>query len=469
MSNELINRQYVGARYVPKIMGEWNKALQYEALSIVTYKNNSFTSKIPVPANVDISNENYWVNTANYNAQVTQYEKNVREYNAKVTEYEKNVRDYKNDTDAKIKNVDSDIKIIKNNIDNINSNIGIIMGNDAIIISDSYGVSSVVGANNWVTNLKQAIINRYHSDVHVSTHGSRGFVPNNIVPESFLDSLKEFDTLSSPEKNKIKYIIVCGGANDGKLDSSTITKNIGTFINYAKANYPNATCYVGMIAYTSFANDIYRKALPAYKQTSKLGGIYLNGSENILRYNMLLDDHIHPNETGCSELSNYLINAFFTGCCDIQRVNTNITFNPSGICTEVKGLGEIREIQANSMEIIRMNSDNYNSQIEFIVNKSTFDKLDVLELGRVSGLMTLSSTTAHGMFTTKCYFRGGTNNYPINNSTMMCSLWIKDDILYFKPFGIATERSFWGDAIREVKSIIINDITLRVSDSYYAS
>lgn len=73
MSNGLINRQYVGARYVPKIMGEWNKALQYEALSVVTYMGNSFTSKVPVPANVNITNEDYWVNTGNYNAQVEEY------------------------------------------------------------------------------------------------------------------------------------------------------------------------------------------------------------------------------------------------------------------------------------------------------------------------------------------------------------------------------------------------------------
>lgn len=73
MSNELINRQYVGARYVPKIMGEWNKALQYEALSVVTYMGNSFTSKVPVPANVEIDNTDYWVNTGNYNAQVEEY------------------------------------------------------------------------------------------------------------------------------------------------------------------------------------------------------------------------------------------------------------------------------------------------------------------------------------------------------------------------------------------------------------
>lgn len=73
MSYGLINRQYVGARYVPKLVGEWNKALQYEPLSIVTHLGNSFTSKVPVPANIDITNTDYWVNTGNYNAQVEAY------------------------------------------------------------------------------------------------------------------------------------------------------------------------------------------------------------------------------------------------------------------------------------------------------------------------------------------------------------------------------------------------------------
>lgn len=81
--NGLINRQYVGARYVPKIMGEWNKALQYEALSIVTYKGNSFTSKIPVPSNIDINNTDYWVSTGNYNAQIENYRNITEELYAK--------------------------------------------------------------------------------------------------------------------------------------------------------------------------------------------------------------------------------------------------------------------------------------------------------------------------------------------------------------------------------------------------
>lgn len=83
----LINRQYVGARYVPKLMGEWDKALQYEALSIVTYKGNSFTSKIPVPSNIDINNNDYWVSTGNYNAQIENYRNETREIKTRMNTY----------------------------------------------------------------------------------------------------------------------------------------------------------------------------------------------------------------------------------------------------------------------------------------------------------------------------------------------------------------------------------------------
>ena len=84
MSNGLSNRQYVGARYVPKVIGEWDKTLSYEALSIVTYKGNSFTSKIPVPSNIEINDTKYWVNTGNYNAQIDEYRKDVNNLTNKI-------------------------------------------------------------------------------------------------------------------------------------------------------------------------------------------------------------------------------------------------------------------------------------------------------------------------------------------------------------------------------------------------
>lgn len=124
MCNGLINRQYVGARYVPKIMGEWNKALQYEALSVVTYMGNSFTSKVPVPANsVEINNTDYWINTGNYNAQVEEYRKEALEAkqlanktSTDLQTFKENQTNTNNDINNKIASTTSALNKLKNDV-----------------------------------------------------------------------------------------------------------------------------------------------------------------------------------------------------------------------------------------------------------------------------------------------------------------------------------------------------------------
>ena len=89
-SKEPRRNVYVGHRYVPKIFGEWDKQNQYEGLSIVTHQGNSYTSKKRVPVGIDILNEEYWVVTGNYNAQVEEYRKEVRDLSTYVdTELDK--------------------------------------------------------------------------------------------------------------------------------------------------------------------------------------------------------------------------------------------------------------------------------------------------------------------------------------------------------------------------------------------
>lgn len=70
-------RQYIGARYVPLIMGEWDPTQTYEPLSVVTYQGNSYTSRQYVPVGVNITSEAYWALSANYNAQVEQYRQEI--------------------------------------------------------------------------------------------------------------------------------------------------------------------------------------------------------------------------------------------------------------------------------------------------------------------------------------------------------------------------------------------------------
>ena len=77
---------YIGARYVPLIMGAYDATQAYEPLSIVLYEGASYTSKQAVPAGVSPTNDEYWALTGNYNAQVEQYRTEVNEYKQQVTD-----------------------------------------------------------------------------------------------------------------------------------------------------------------------------------------------------------------------------------------------------------------------------------------------------------------------------------------------------------------------------------------------
>ena len=84
---------YVGHRYVPKMSGEWTNTKTYEPLSVVTYQGASYTSRQNVPTGVDITNEDFWVLTGNYNAQVENYRQEVINVNKEVKTGLKTVKD----------------------------------------------------------------------------------------------------------------------------------------------------------------------------------------------------------------------------------------------------------------------------------------------------------------------------------------------------------------------------------------
>ena len=90
-SKEPRRNVYVGHRYVPLIMGEWDKSIAYEGLSIVQHEGNSYTSRKHVPIGIDILNEEFWTITGNYNAQIENYRKDVKDLENKTKEQFKNI------------------------------------------------------------------------------------------------------------------------------------------------------------------------------------------------------------------------------------------------------------------------------------------------------------------------------------------------------------------------------------------
>lgn len=288
--NGLINRQYVGARYVPKVMGEWNKALQYEALSIVTYAGNSFTSKVPVPANIDISNKTYWVNTGNYNAQVEAY----RQQTAQLENHlNSEIIDRKNDT--------------KDNI---------------LWIGDSYsenynhklpnGVRYMLNAKNWYEYSK----------------GGAGFL-GAWAGASFNDLIEQAkNEMSDSQKEMIKYVYIVGGANDSKFPWTQLKDKVVSTVQNARSSFPNAqVCFIfASCAYNTYqdlftktknmANDNYVPcifAMPYY---------YLTGAF----YN---SDNLHFSE----QATNYIISVISALLCGSSYIPT-VTANVAQACFE---------------------------------------------------------------------------------------------------------------------------------------
>lgn len=64
------NNIYVGARYIPRIMGEYNNETAYEALDIVTSGGVGYISRQPVPAGTAVTNEEYWAMWGSGNAAI---------------------------------------------------------------------------------------------------------------------------------------------------------------------------------------------------------------------------------------------------------------------------------------------------------------------------------------------------------------------------------------------------------------
>ena len=96
--------QYIGSRYVPVFADpeEWNSSREYEPLTIVTDKGDSYTSKQFVPSGMALDNKKYWAHTANFNAQLENYIKIVNEYKDKVSSQQSAFATYADAVKAKL-------------------------------------------------------------------------------------------------------------------------------------------------------------------------------------------------------------------------------------------------------------------------------------------------------------------------------------------------------------------------------
>lgn len=314
-----MTRQYIGARYVPKFFADengdpsWRDSIPYEALTIVMYLGNSYTSKKAVPIGIQIDNTEYWVLTGAYNEQVEQYREEVENLRTMITK----------------KNV--------------------------LCIGDSYLAysSQEMETESWGAFLR--IYLGSNNNVTLNGMGGSGFVGNTTRTFGVLLSEK-YNSMTDEERNSITDIVVCGGLNDasavadGTTSIDDVISAMRLFFTNASTYFPNARVHVGAIGWmaTGFTNrdaymttfrsiiELYRKS-PFYSTTGKVD--YLTGVEYIMAtepINNYKPDLIHPTAQASSTIAIAIYNALMRGTSagGFRTYNT-VLLAPSGHGTQI--------------------------------------------------------------------------------------------------------------------------------------
>lgn len=140
--------KYVGMRYVPKVLGNWDitKLTSYEALVIVTYQGNSYTSKKIVPSGIDISDDNYWVLTGNYNAQVELYRIQVDGVEDRMSTLEEEMDTFETTVIDEVAQTNTSVQYVKN-LD--------YSGIKAVVYGDSTATSTGEDGKGYYTKLAE--------------------------------------------------------------------------------------------------------------------------------------------------------------------------------------------------------------------------------------------------------------------------------------------------------------------------
>lgn len=245
----MATRQYIGARYVPKFADPiaWVKENSYEALTIVTYLNNSYTSKKPVPANTEITDTEYWVVTGNYNAQVEQYKVETEEY--------------KKDTDKKItvltSNLNGKIITVKGTFDKTTTSgcaqkiiyvdtLGVSANNAIVLGSCAY---NKISKSWWSNDSAPGVYKPLHSetyDITVTNLAGGGYY------EKIISNLGNANIVGFDLKWNNTSVL---SANICKKDSATYVQ--------IKNNYTSAISDSGTITiYYLFTEDIKQLNIP---------------------------------------------------------------------------------------------------------------------------------------------------------------------------------------------------------------
>lgn len=189
-----------------------------------------------------------------------------------------------------------------------NTNCVSVKHTKVIMIGDSYAEGynpdSSTNVRGWCEYLK-IFMGLSDDEAIVNYLGGCGFA-NAVNGKTFKTLLEE--TVSNViNANMVEKIIVCGGCNDISKQPPHLYAAMASFLNYAVSTFPNATVYVGMIAYStnsSNLNTLCNTVLYTYQRCNVIKNCtYLPFVEYALNNTLMASDGKHPTQDGEGQIA----------------------------------------------------------------------------------------------------------------------------------------------------------------------
>jgi lysophospholipase L1-like esterase len=361
---------------------QWNKASTYDALTVVwdDASHGSYASKRNVPANIELTNEFYWLRTADLDAQVEMYRQEVKEFDGRITananaiaaEAERATKaeqtlqaNIENEAERATKaeqTLQANIENEKNRAENDVNNLAIGKYNGTIVafgdsITRGYGTTDLHSWAWYVANYFGATIKNYAVD-------GASFTFN--IPDQVDTATND----TSYDHSAVKIVLIGGGINDHEFNYAQISEGIEKTINKVKAEFPNAKIYiVPCLSAAKFMNQIDQGDgklihVPAiYSVLTACMNLMENGISVMENAPLLAkgqpklaNDNVHPNNQGARIIGASVYSWInggngYNGILQAQiPFNENITVNSSVV--ESNGYGFYAALQITPNEQI---------------------------------------------------------------------------------------------------------------------
>lgn len=348
-------RQYIGARYVPLIDGEWDNTKTYEPLTVVYYNGNSYTSRQHVPTGIDISNTDYWAQSGNYNAQIEAYRQEVWAFDDRIDalEADGSVTTQKIAdgavTNAKI--ADGAITLGKMSAGNIRNMWSYSMqfyNKNVVFFGDSYLAPNIENSEHeWLAQKLESELQMHRFNY---AYGGAGFGrPTNLIKtqQDICDGISTrsgYTPMTSDEKTDTALVICMAGCNDllnitsQNITQSMITTGINDFIAWANTTFPNARIVLipfnwGYNHLTSSLLQMITNCMNSINSADhKKGCTIVPGSWLWnLGIRARFRNAVHPNTAGLQVILNHILNAIMGQDDNTFGVASSITFNSAAL------------------------------------------------------------------------------------------------------------------------------------------